>query len=156
MLDGLRVTLLAIGKARRGPEQLLFDHYAKRLACRLTVRELEESRTGPSLKRREREADLLLGAVPKGARILALDETGRALTSLAFAELLGQWRDEAVQDIAVMIGGADGLSPRVREAADRVLSFGPATWPHLLVRTLLAEQLYRAQTILQGHPYHRA
>ena len=156
MLEGLRVTLLAIGKARRGPEQQLFEHYAKRLSFRLTVRELEESKSGSGLQRREREADLLLGAVPKGARILALDETGRALGSMAFAQLLGRWRDDAVQDIAVIIGGADGLSPRVREAADRVLAFGPATWPHLLVRTLLAEQLYRAQTILQGHPYHRA
>ena len=86
---------------------------------------------------------------------MALDERGRDLTSVAFAERLGRWRDDGVRDLAFVIGGADGLAPAVRDRAALTLAFGRATWPHMLVRTMLAEQIYRAQTILTGHPYHR-
>ena len=86
---------------------------------------------------------------------MALDERGRSLSSAAFADYLGRRRDEGVADLAFVIGGADGLAERVRSRADLVLSLGAPTWPHLLVRGLLAEQLYRAQSILAGHPYHR-
>ena len=156
MIEGFKISLLTVGKARHCPEQALFDHYARRLACQLVVREVEAGRKLPSRQARDREGGLLLAALPKGAKSIALDEGGRALTSQALADLLAQWRLEGQQELAFFIGGADGLSPAVRSAADRVIAFGPATWPHLLVRALLAEQLYRAQTILQGHPYHRA
>ena len=101
------------------------------------------------------QGERLLGQVPVGAVVVALDETGKTLNSVAFAEKLKVWRDEGVRDVAFLIGGADGLDDAVRNRADLVMSFGAMTWPHLLVRGLLAEQIYRAQCILSGHPYHR-
>ena len=99
---------------------------------------------------------MLRAALPRGARLVALDETGRTLDSAAFAGLLGDWRDAGTREAAFLIGGAGGLDPALRREADAVLAFGPMTWPHLLVRVMLAEQLYRAASILAGHPYHRA
>lgn len=155
----MRITLAAIGRARPGPARDLYQAYAQRLAHgpfgapRLI--ELEERRPLPAEKLRRREAELLLGALPAGARIVALDERGTSLSSADFAALLGRWRDEGLADLAFAIGGAEGLDETLRSAAAKVLSLGPMTWPHLLVRALLAEQLYRAQSILTGHPYHR-
>lgn len=105
--------------------------------------------------RKQREGERLIAAVPTGARVVALDERGKSLDSPAFAALLKRWQDEGVGDLAFVIGGAEGLSGALLARADLTLSFGPMTWPHLLVRVLLAEQLYRAQCILDGHPYHR-
>ncbi len=117
------------------------------------LREVEDKR-GPT-GRVAREADLLLSALPKGATVVALDERGKALSSVELAHRLARWRDEGAGDIAFAIGGADGLDDAVRARADLVLSLGAMTWPHLMVRAMLAEQLYRAQQILAGHPYHR-
>ena len=102
------------------------------------------------------EADLLLAAVPNAAMIVALDERGASLSSERFAERLGQWRDQGVGDVAFLIGGADGHGEAVGKRADLMLALGPMTWPHLMVRAMIAEQIYRAQQILAGHPYHRA
>lgn len=102
-----------------------------------------------------REAELILAAVPPGALLVALDERGRPWSSRELAERLAAWRDRGVTTLAFAIGGADGLGPAVIERADAVVSLGAMTWPHLLVRSLLLEQLYRAQQILAGHPYHR-
>jgi 23S rRNA (pseudouridine1915-N3)-methyltransferase len=151
----MRLLVAAVGKAKPGPEQELFRQYCRRLSPPPTLREVEEKRplSGPQLK--AREAELLLGAVPAGARVVALDERGRDLGSVEFAARLGAWRDEGVQDAAFLIGGADGHGDAVRERADLLLCLGRMTWPHMLVRALLAEQLWRAQAILAGHPYHR-
>jgi 23S rRNA (pseudouridine1915-N3)-methyltransferase len=149
----MRIVITAIGKLRKGPEQQIFDNYVKRLPWTVTVRDFAE----PSGQDRQaREGERLLKAVPAGARIVALDERGAALDSMGFAERLRGWRDGGVGDLAFLIGGADGHGPKVRERADVLLSLGPMTWPHLLVRAMLAEQLYRASSILAGHPYHRA
>jgi len=102
-----------------------------------------------------REAELILAAVPPGALLVALDERGRPWSSRELAERLAAWRDRGVTTLAFAIGGADGLGPAVIERADAVVSLGAMTWQHLLVRSLLLEQLYRAQQILAGHPYHR-
>ena len=102
------------------------------------------------------EADLLLAAVPNAAMIVALDERGTTLSSERFAERMGLWRDQGVGDVAFLIGGADGHGEAVGKRADLMLALGPMTWPHLMVRAMIAEQLYRAQQILAGHPYHRA
>lgn len=152
----LHIHIAAVGRARRGPEQALFEHYADRLRWPLTVTQVQErrKRTGEELK--AAEAALLLEAVPKGAVVVALDERGRELSSPDFAQRLERWRDQGRSDIAFIIGGADGLHPTVRERADLVIALGRMTWPHMLVRALLAEQIYRAQAILEGHPYHRA
>ncbi len=152
----MRITLAAVGRAKAGPARDLYDLYAKRLSWRLTLKEIEERRALAPEALRASEGERLLAAVPEGARLIALDEAGRSLTRAAFAELLGRWRDEGLRDLAIAIGGAEGLSEAIGERADLVLALGAMTWPHLLVRALVVEQLYRAQTILAGHPYHRA
>lgn len=152
----MRYQIIAAGRAGRGPEQALAERYAARLHPPIVFREVEDRRPGPATQHREREGEKLLAAVAEGARIVALDERGRGLTSVEFARVLGGWRDAGTAEVAFLIGGADGLSEAVRKRADLVLALGTLTWPHLLVRTLIAEQIYRAQSILDGHPYHRA
>ena len=151
----MRVHIIAVGRLKPGPHHAVMRHYAERLAPPPSIREVEEKRPLPAPELREREGALLLDAVPAGAIVVALDERGKALTSEAFARSVARWRDDGVGDLAFLIGGADGLSETVRRKARLVLSLGPMTWPHFLVRGLLMEQLYRAQQILAGHPYHR-
>ena len=152
----MRILIAAVGKAKAGPEQDLFRQYCRRLTPPPILKEVEEKRplAGPQLK--AREAELLLAAVPDGARVVALDERGRDLASMEFAATLRDWRDGGAQDVAFLIGGADGHGDAVRERANLLLCLGRMTWPHMLVRALLAEQLWRAHSILTGHPYHRA
>ena len=121
----------------------------------MAIVELEERRKLPPAERIAREAELILAAVPANARLVALDERGREWSSRDFAERLRAWRDQGAAEVAFAIGGADGLGQPVRDRADTVLSMGPMTWPHFLARGMLLEQLYRAQQILAGHPYHR-
>jgi len=117
--------------------------------------ELEEKRKLPPAQLQEREAELILAALPSGARLVALDEHGAAWSSRDLAERLAAWRDQGTATLAFAIGGAEGLAHSVLDRADTVLSLSAMTWPHLLVRGMLFEQLYRAQQILAGHPYHR-
>lgn len=156
----MRLALHAVGRARRDPLAEVVADYAKRLAggplAPLAVREVEVSRAATAPLRKQAEAEALLSGVPDGAVLVALDERGRDLSSVELAERLGAWRDDGVRDAAFVIGGPDGLAPAVTERADLLLAFGRATWPHLMVRAMLAEQLYRAACILAGHPYHRA
>lgn len=150
----MELTIIAVGRLKSGPEAALIAEYRKRLPWPLSIQEVEERRpiTGP--ERQAREADLILGALPDGAEIVALDERGRPMASTKFAEFVGDCRDQA-RPLAFVIGGADGLHQRVRDRAGRLLSFGPMTWPHAFARVMLVEQLYRAQAILTGHPYHK-
>ena len=152
----MRLTIAAIGRSGRGPERDLYNHYAGRIRWPLALRELEEKRKLPAVELMRREGDLLLGAVPAGAVLVALDRRGKAMDSEAFARQLGRWRDDSVSDIAFLIGGADGHAEPLLKKAALVLSFGPMTWPHQLARAMLAEQIYRSQQLLIGHPYHRA
>ena len=149
----LRFHILAVGRARRGPEQDLYNAYCGRIRASVALREVEDKRAGPGAM--AREADLLVNAIPKGAAVVALDERGKPLSSIELAHRIAAWRDDGTGDIAFLIGGADGLDDGVRRRADLVLSLGRMTWPHLMVRAMLAEQLYRTQQILAGHPYHR-
>ena len=146
--------LIAIGRLRDGPESDLFKRYNTRLRPRLTVVELREERGSPTVVRRK-EAAALLGALPTDAFTVPLDSGGLAPDSQTFAVLLARWRQHA-RTICFLVGGAEGLDSSVISQASQVLSLGPMTWPHFLVRGMLAEQLYRAQTIGQGHPYHKA
>lgn len=152
----MQITVAAVGRAKPGAERDLFDSYAGRLPWRIALKEIEIKKELATDVRRAREAEALLAAVPDGARIVALDERGKSEGSEAFAKRLGKWRDDGARTIAFLIGGADGLDESLRKRADLVLSFGALTWPHMLVRAMLAEQLYRAHTILTGHPYHRS
>jgi 23S rRNA (pseudouridine1915-N3)-methyltransferase len=151
----MRILVAAVGRHKRGPLRDLEQHYAERILWPLALREVEEKRPLPAAELKEREAALLLAAVPNGATIVALDERGKSVSSADFAARIGQWRDRGVADLAFLIGGADGHGDAVRKRADLLLSLGAMTWPHLLVRGMLLEQLYRAQQILAGHPYHR-
>ncbi len=156
----MRLVVCAVGRLRAGPHKLLIDDYVARFdrAGRalglgpLALAEVEDRRGGG----RDAEADLLARALPSPAFSIALDERGDRLSSPAFAALLAQARDAGHPVTAILIGGADGLAPGLREAADRRVSFGPMVWPHLLARVMLVEQLYRAASILAGTPYHRA
>jgi 23S rRNA (pseudouridine1915-N3)-methyltransferase len=121
----------------------------------VTIVELEVRRRLPAMPLKAREAALILAALPARARLIALDEHGAMWSSRILADRLAAWRDQGVAELAFAIGGADGLSAEILDRADATLSLGPMTWPHLLVRGLLLEQLYRAQQILAGHPYHR-
>ncbi|NVK19036.1 MAG: 23S rRNA (pseudouridine(1915)-N(3))-methyltransferase RlmH [Methylocystaceae bacterium] len=147
--------IIAIGKWKKGPERALFDTYCARMRPAPILKELDVRKkiTGDELK--QAEAALLLDAVPKGAIVVAMDERGKTMGSRDFAGKIQNWMDQGRSDIAFIIGGADGLNESVRTQSDLLLSFGAMTWPHMLVRPLLAEQLFRAQAILAGHPYHR-
>jgi 23S rRNA (pseudouridine1915-N3)-methyltransferase len=155
----MRMHLCVVGRIRSGPERDLIDDYLKRFdrtgrALGLgPVREHEvEDKRGGGM---EAEAALLDRACPSGAVRVMLDERGETMTSPEFAQRLARWRDQGAQDVALFIGGADGLAPDLRNQADAALSLGPMVWPHALARVMLAEQLYRAATILAGSPYHR-
>ena len=156
----MRVHLCAVGRLRAGPERDLIDDYKTRFdrtgrALALgpfTEHEVEDKKGGGM----EAEAELLARALPAGAVLVTLDERGRVLSSPEFADQLAKWRDGGRQDVAFVIGGADGIAPSLRARADFSISFGRMVWPHMLVRVMLAEQLYRAASILAGAPYHRA
>jgi 23S rRNA (pseudouridine1915-N3)-methyltransferase len=155
----MRISIVAVGKWKAGPERELFDEYVRRLHWPTTLKEVEEHRKVPPAQLVAREGELLLAALPKaspGLVVVALDRRGKALSSEELANQIRQWRDRGADELAFLIGGADGLSAAVKQRAGFILSFGAMTWPHLLVRAMLAEQLYRAQSIQTGHPYHRA
>jgi 23S rRNA (pseudouridine1915-N3)-methyltransferase len=155
----MRITIAASGRAKAGPGRDLYEDYAKRLRRGpigpLNLKEIDVRGAFPPPELRRREAELLRAASPAEARQIALDERGTALKSTEFAAVLGRWRDDGVSEVTCLIGGAEGLDEAIRREAALVLSLGPMTWPHLLVRTLLAEQLFRVNSILTGHPYHR-
>ncbi len=146
--------VIAVGRLRGGPERDLFDRYNTRLRPRLTEIEVPEARGDPATIKRQ-EAAGLLAALPRDAFAVALDLGGAMPDSEAFAAKLARWA-ETGRPIGFVIGGAEGLDRAVIGRADFVLSLGVLTWPHFLVRAMLAEQLYRAQAIATGHPYHRA
>ena len=152
----MRLTILAVGRLKPGPMKDLADEYAKRIAGPLATREVEERRRLPPAALKEREGALLLDALPPGALAVALDRGGTSLSSEEFAARLARWRDQGTDELAFLIGGADGLADAVLAKARFRLALGAMTWPHLLARVMLLEQLYRAQQILAGHPYHRA
>ncbi len=160
----MRILIAAIGKKRSGPEAALVDDYldrARGFGRRIGISDLSlqefdalKALSGEALKKREGE--LLLAATPDGAPLLALDERGENLSSEKLAALLQRARDDGAGAVVFAIGGADGHGEVMREKATKLISFGAATWPHMLVRAMLAEQLYRSMTILSGHPYHRS
>jgi 23S rRNA (pseudouridine1915-N3)-methyltransferase len=159
----MKLVITAVGRAKAAtPEQTLFETYVERaqeLGPRLGFTKIETaivdtSRAATESARREDEAERLSAKIPKGAFLIALDERGKSFESAEFAKLLAGKRD-AARDVAFLIGGPDGLAPSLRDAAAWNTAFGRQTWPHMLVRVMLAEQIYRAFSILAGHPYHR-
>lgn len=159
----MKIDIIAIGKLKSGPERELVSRYVDRLAKlgpaigiefgRLIER--PESRASSTNTRKREEADAIRSARSEGGKLILLDEGGKIPGSEAFAADIGQWRDDGARNATFVIGGADGLDASLLQESDLTLSFGRLTWPHQIVRILLAEQLYRAVTILSGHPYHR-
>ncbi|HEY1931680.1 MAG TPA: 23S rRNA (pseudouridine(1915)-N(3))-methyltransferase RlmH [Acetobacteraceae bacterium] len=148
------IRLIAVGRLRDGPEAALFLRYSERLRPPLTVTEVAEARGAP-VEIKRREAASVLRAIPDGAFVIALDQGGDEPDSVRLAALLQRWLVGG-RTLCFVIGGAEGLDATVVARADHVLSLGKLTWPHLLARAMLAEQLFRAQSIASGHPYHRA
>ena len=159
----MRLTVAAVGRLKAGPERQLADRYRERAAKAgraigfrsLDIVEIGESRSRDAQRRMTEESIAIAEIIADRAKVVLLDERGQALASKALADRLGRWRDESVPDCVFVIGGADGVAPSLHEAAGLTLGFGALTWPHQLVRIMLLEQLYRATTILSGHPYHR-
>ena len=160
----MRIVILGIGKARAAPETILCEDYLKRargFGPKLGIQKLDlviadVSRKSSASARMSEEADTLKTRIPQGSHVIALDEAGRSLTSEDFARHIAKLRDASTGDLVFLIGGPDGLSQILRDGAQSRLALGSQTWPHMLVRAMLAEQLYRALAILSGHPYHRA
>ena len=144
----LRIEIIAVGKMKAGAQKTLWDEYTKRMNWPLTLHEIEG-------RDKAAECAAIEKKIKTQAFIIALDETGRSISSRDFSGMLEKLAAEGRPDIQLIIGGADGLTPEIRKRANFLLSFGLQTWPHMLVRVMLAEQLYRAQQILCGHPYHR-
>ncbi len=160
----MRILIAAVGKMKSGPERDLCERYLDRAQksgrslglTRIDVREWPEGRAVRSEDRRAEEAIDILGDISEAAKLILLDEHGANPTSHGFADLIAEHRDRGIAELVFAIGGADGHGPAMQARADRVIAFGAMTWPHQIIRILLAEQIYRATTILSGHPYHRA
>ena len=160
----MRIVVAAIGRLKRGPETELAERYRDRatksgrsLGLRdIEIVEVRESRAQDAPTRMLEESIALANLIPEGAVVVLLDERGENTDSARFATMVSQWRAENRPAAVFIIGGADGLSPGLTDKASLKLSFGTATWPHQLVRVMLLEQIYRAVTILSGHPYHRS
>src|SRR4030095_3478016 len=160
----MRLVVVSIGRLKQGPERELaeryrerFDDIGRKLGFRgLELHEISESRARDAATRMAEEAAAISALLPEKYVLVALDERGDNVDSASFARHLGRWRDQSVANTIFVIGGADGLSPELQRKAKLSIAFGSATWPHQMVRIMLLEQIYRAATILAGHPYHRA
>jgi 23S rRNA (pseudouridine1915-N3)-methyltransferase len=158
----MRLGLLCVGRLKAGPERELYARYAARVAALknlglvgLDLKEIDEGRARSAAERISQEGDALLAAVPDGACLIALDERGSVSSSADFARFIERERDRGQKSLWLAIGGSEGLDPRLKQLAQAAFSFGAMTLPHQLVRVLAAEQIYRAMTIISGHPYHR-
>jgi 23S rRNA (pseudouridine1915-N3)-methyltransferase len=156
----VRIIIAAVGRLRDGPSKAMFESYADRLIWPLAVREVELKRAMPVQQARAEEARLLLdaaglGEAGSGVVLVALDERGHDWPSAEFAQRIARWRDDGAAELAFAIGGADGHGQAVLDRAAARIAFGRMTWPHRLARIMLIEQIYRAQQIMAGHPYHR-
>lgn len=159
----MRIVVAAVGRLKDGPERNLAERYRKRAADLgrniglrdIEIIEIRESRAREAEKRKVEESIALANMIPEGSVGIVMDQRGDSLDSLAFASQIRRWQEAGRSAAVFIIGGADGLSASLREQADMRMAFGSATWPHQLVRIMLLEQIYRAATVLSGHPYHR-
>ena len=152
----MKIIIGAVGKMKKkSPEEALINEYVSKTRWPVEIKEVEEKRTLPVDELKSVESELLLKALPNDAKIVVLDERGETLSSRELAGRLRTWQDSGVGTVAFLIGGANGHSETLRQRADLKLSFGRMTLPHMLMRVVLAEQIYRAKTILDGHPYHK-
>ena len=151
----MKFILLCVGNLKNGPEKAILDQYRPRLSWSFEMREIVCRKLGTPEQIKIWEGDLLLQAIADDSVVIGLDERGTSFSSVDFAQNIQTYRDEGVKVLTFVIGGADGLSDAVKFRCHRLISLGRMTWPHLLVRGMVVEQIYRAQQILIGHPYHR-
>ena len=152
----MKVTIIAMGRLQKGPHMELIENYQKRLPWPVTIKELDIKKPAQRAEdRKAQEAEKLLQALPPAAAIIALDERGKDLSSRQLASKIENFQDSGIKDLAFFIGGADGLDASIRSKAHLVLGLGNLTWPHMMVRSMLMEQIYRSWSILNNHPYHR-
>lgn len=154
----MQITLIAVGRLKAGPEKQQIGTYLKRCPWPVKIIEVEEKRPIKGAERMAREGDLILKALktlPQDCHVIALDERGKSLSSSRFAGQIQDFQDRGISNLVFLIGGADGYDPEVKKRAHSLLSLGEMTWPHMMVRVMLCEQLYRASCILSGHPYHK-
>ncbi len=150
----MKVVIAAVGRMKASPERTLMESYLKRLPWSVDVKEIDLKKAKSRASDVGQESERLKAVIPDHAKVVCLDARGKSLTSEQLAEKISNWRDDGTSHIAFVIGGPDGLPDDILEQADLTLSFGAVTWPHMLMRVMLAEQLYRAHSILSGHPYH--
>ncbi len=156
----MQVTIISVGRMKNGPEKQQIETYLGRCPWPVTIIEVEEKRPIKGLQRRAREGDLILKAIPlksgqKNTHIIALDERGKSLRSTGFAQLIQDRQNAGVSNLVFLIGGADGYDQKIKGRADSLLRLSDMTWPHMMVRVMLSEQIYRASCIISGHPYHK-
>jgi len=153
----MRITIISIGKFENSPHKAVFEGYLKRLKWKVELKEIEQraSKNITSAQLKSLEAELILKAVKPSSKVIALDENGKQFSSRNFAKIISDSGLNGESDISFIIGGSDGLDESILKKAQLKISFGLMTFPHLMVRSILAEQLYRAQTIIDNHPYHR-
>ena len=151
----MKLNIIAVGRMKKGPEKYLSDLYAKRLSWSLVLEEVVEKKSLKPAQMLRKEASLLLDKVPDRAFLIAMDQDGDLLSSRELAGKIGDWQNLGIRNLAIVIGGPNGLDKSILDRADRKISMGRMTWPHMLVRVMLMEQLYRAQCILENHPYNK-
>jgi 23S rRNA (pseudouridine1915-N3)-methyltransferase len=151
----MNITIAAVSRMKASPEKDLWNDYARRLKWNLTIKEVEEKKQLKPAQMKIKEAELLLAALPKDAKFIAMDQNGSAISSIEFAKTIRGWQNDGIQDIAILIGGSNGLDKSILDKAAQKIAMGSMTWPHMLARVMLLEQIYRAQCILDNHPYHK-
>ncbi len=151
----MKITLIAVGQIKDGPEATLTAEYQKRLPWQLDIIEVEEKKPLPAKERMKSEGEKIIAQIPKGAFVIAMDKAGTSFSSPDLSAKIEKWFSAGGAHIVFLIGGSDGLSDAAMETANTKLSFGPMTWPHQLARVMLLEQLYRSWAIREGHPYHK-
>ncbi|MEE2999917.1 MAG: 23S rRNA (pseudouridine(1915)-N(3))-methyltransferase RlmH [Pseudomonadota bacterium] len=151
----MKFTILTVGRIKKGPEKNLCDLYLKRIKWSVLIEEVEEKRSLPINQMKTKESELLLKKLPEDCFLVALDQSGQEFSSKEFSEQILKWQSQYVKQLVILIGGSNGFNSNVLEQADLKIAFGRMTWPHMFTRIMLLEQLYRAQSILDGHPYHK-
>lgn len=150
----MKIKIIAVGKMK-GPEQALVERYSKRLPWPLEIVEIDDRHRQSRNQKTDRETRSITAKLPKNAALIALSERGKSLSSREFAKTIDRYQQDAHKELVFLIGGADGLGQALLARSDLELSFGLMTWPHMMARAMLVEQIYRAASILAGHPYHR-
>lgn len=151
----MNINIFSIGKFKNNPQKEVFNIYIERIPWNVSLRELEIKSGGEAEVLKQKESELLLNSAISCDKIILLDEYGKNLSSMEFADLIKNYRDSGQNNLAFIIGGASGVSDILRKKASQIISLGKMTFPHMMVRSILAEQLYRAYSIIHNHPYHR-